>query len=397
MERSAVINLAHTFLNRVGSWFLTGPSLWEFCCNRDIIANDKITIGIIDSSAERIEMRCQDMGLTVLSTDRHTVTTSLGGIETTITIYSDTTKGKVTCADHDFPKSYVKCNEDTAQEIRKKNSVMGGHGFWRVPLSQTQPLEFNLPFLPGSILDIGWPGWFLNIKHKPVAWGINDVFFDDFRTKNGVELIQKMYECATEAKIDKSLFMGFGTALGAVRHGGFVPSDRDMDACILADEITVEQANKYVQACQDHHLNEYRWKPPQRRSDTNMPLWFSIGPKNPVSDNGVKSCNWFFFNHGGYIWHSKGREWISPAKFNPSKTNYSQADEAIAKGIPSTCIPKLVPMNFLGLTMLVPANLGACLDNWYGGSWCCPKEGASAHNHILVVGRWNDQNTWRVG
>jgi len=128
-----------------------------------------------------------------------------------------------------------------------------------------------------------------------------------------------------------------------------------------------------------------------------MPLWFSLGPKNPV-DGGIKSCNWFWFSHGGYWWHSKGGMWVSPTKFSKRKTQYNSGDAAIAKGIPLSCIAgrSLVTARFRGTTVLAPETLGMCLDHWYP-CWPAPRDGASAHEWIMVVEKWEDQNTWRIG
>lgn len=366
-------------------------ALAEFCCNRDLESVSAIHIGMTNVSRETICQRCTMFGFPYEQTDDEIVTVMFGK-PIHIIIYERERKQYLTGGIYG---EWVRCSDERAAELRNKNPYMTAAGMWRVPYSQTFPAEYYLPYCPGFVLDQIVPGWFQTIKHRPFSWGINDHFFDEARAKNGVELLAQLYECGRKAKIDHAMFIGFGTLLGAIRHGGFIPNDRDMDMCILADRISVDAALAYIEACQAAGLGEHRWRAPEFRADTGMPLWFSLGPKNPVSESGVKCCQWFWFKHGGYWWHSKGAQWISPSKFNPHKVAYTQSDAAIAKGIPEGCVNRLVEHNFLGLPVLVPSTAGRCLDEWYPG-WPVPREGASAHTYHLVVGNWHDERTWRV-
>jgi len=390
-----LINLCTVFFNRIGTWFLTGPSLWNFCCNRNITVDNEIHIGLYGVSVSDVLTRCELFNIKVEDINPTTITAT--ALESTIIIhlYEDSRKGTIASGAHRFPKEWLFCNANTVHEIRKKNGTMGGDGLWHVPLSQIQAIEFKLPYMAGSVCDSYKSDWFVDLKHDPVEWNIHDIFFDEARKTNGVELLGQLYECGRKAGIDHAMFIGFGTALGAIRHGDFIPNDRDMDMCIIADWITTDQGLAYVSECEKAHLDEYRWRTPECRGDTGMPLWFSLGPKNPVSQSGVKCCQWFWFKHDGYWWHSKNKLWIDPKKFNPHKTTYTNKDDAIAKGIPEFCLNKLVGIKFKGIDVKIPDGIGSCLDSWYP-SWMSPAEGASAHEHILVVGDWTDKNTWRT-
>lgn len=395
-----LLNFFTVFFSRSGIWFLTGPSLAEFCCNRRIDKDGCIYIGMVETSIQSIADKCSTYNLscTVLDCAIHT---NIKGFDVFIIFYQPDKKNWLIAKDnkkgrlptHVLKNEWIRCSEDTAQEIRKKTPYMSGIGMWKVPCSQVNTTEFLLPYKAGHVID-AWGPW--SFSHESVDWYIGDVFMNEERKKNGLELLSQLYECGRKAGIDHAMFVGFGTALGIVRHGDFIPNDRDMDMCINADLITPEKGLKYVEECKAMGLGEHRWRAPEVRSDTGMPLWFSLGPKDPVIHNGIKCCQWFFFRHGGYWWHSKGGMWLDPHKFNPHKNQYTKDDAAIAKGIPEHCIIKLVPYIFKGIDVQIPSSIGACLDEWYPG-WMVPKEGASAHNYVMVVGKWEDHNTWRIG
>jgi hypothetical protein len=391
------LNFCNIFFGRLGIWFLTGPSLAEFCCNRRVNIDGTVYIGMIGVTVEQIISRFSSFNVTLKEQFPDAVRCTCYGLNFEIGCYSRYRKGFVSCVhfNHIVHMDWLLCSPETCQEIRIKNNCMAD-GMWRVPLSEYEAIEFRLPYMIGAVLDAWKLDWWKGIEHDSSIWRFNDVFFDKKRTANGIELINQMYACAKKAKIDHAMFIGFGTALGLVRHGGFIPSDRDMDMCIVADWITVEQALEYVRICKESGLGEHRWVTPQCREDTGMPLWFSLGPKNPVSESGIKSCNWFWFSHGGYWWHSKGGMWVSPTKFSKKKTQYNPTDAAIAKGIPASCLTSLVDASFLGAPVKAPDCLGACLDHWYP-CWPAPHEGASAHEWVMVIEKWEEENTWRIG
>jgi hypothetical protein len=395
MTGNHALNFCHVFFGRIGTWFLIGPSLMEFCCNRNIVIDGCISVGLYNVNKQEVVARLEAFNVTLKHEAVASLVVGCYDIEFHIFLFSDFRKGAIACGAVSFPKAWLQCDAALCAEVRQKNPLMS-LGMWRIPLNEKETIEFRLPFKAGSVLDAWMPGWWTTIKHDPSVWRFHDVFFDLPRKLNGVELIKQMYDCGRKAGIDHAMFIGYGTALGAVRHGDFIPSDRDMDMCIVADWISVEQALEYVRLCREAGLGEHRWVTPQCRSDTGMPLWFSLGPKNPVSQSGVKSCNWFWFSHGGYWWHSKGGMWVSPTKFSKKKTQYNAGDAAIAKGAPLECLNSLVTMDFLGAQVRVPDRLGCCLDHWYP-CWPAPREGASAHEWVMVVEKWEDKNSWRIG
>jgi hypothetical protein len=116
--------------------------------------------------------------------------------------------------------------------------------------------------------------------------------------------------------------------------------------------------------------------------------WFSIGPKSPYTDNGVKSCNWFWFKHGGFWWHSKGKQWIGRRELSK--------DNITAKGIPDTVFNgKLKNVLFNGIEVQMPNQLGPCLDWWYPG-WVTRKKDASAISVLLNIPDEKDKRTWFI-
>lgn len=395
MDRHA-LNLCSVFFGRLGTWFLDGPSLVEFCVNRRVIVDGVIHIGIYGVDHDALIRRFDQFDVTMESDDQRIIAATKFGVRFSIAVFYDTRKGQIQCAGADpIPKGCLLCDQELSAEITHKCHWLKNNQ-WSVPINEIDAIEFRLPFMVGSYLDIMVPGWASDIKDRNAdAWHFTDVFFTDRRRQNGIELIGQMYECGKKAGIDHAMFLGFGTALGAVRHGDFIPSDRDMDMCIIGDWINLESALEYVRICKESGLGEHRWVTPQCRGD-GMPVWFSLGPKNPVCEEGIKSCNWFWFSHGGYWWHSKGGLWVSPTKFSKKKTQYNSDDEAIAKGIPQDSLGKLVDFAFCGASIKLPDNIGKCLDHWYPG-WPVPREGASAHEWVMVIGKWNDKNTWRIG
>lgn len=392
------LNLCSVFFNRLGGiWFLTGRSLAQFCLNRQVAVGGVIYVGVYGVDKKNIIDRFSLFNISLEMDSDYFVIGKFENIKFRILLYTDSRKGTIECKDehHAFPRAWLQCDTELAQEIRQKNSFMAD-GIWRVPVNGIDAIEFRLPYMTGSVLDAWNSGWWNGIKRDPSVWQFNDVYFNEERKKNGLELIGQMYECGKKAGIENAMFLGYGTLLGLIRQGDFVPSDRDMDMCIIADWIRPEQGLAYVSYCKDSGLGEHRWVPAQCRKDTGMPLWFSLGPKSPVSENGIKSCNWFWFSHGGYWWHSKGGMWVSPTKFSKRKTQYNSTDDAIAKGVPQDCLKMLVKTEFNGVPVLIPNNVGQCLDHWYP-CWPVPKEGASAHEWIMVVEKWEDKNTWRIG
>ena len=212
--------------------------------------------------------------------------------------------------------------------------------------------------------------------------------------ESALRLFKALLASANEAGITDAWFPGFGTLLGIVRENDFIEHDDDLDMCILADHITKEQGQAYYDACNKRGLFKFRRKV-QRRSDNDRFLWFSLKGER----KGVKSCNWFFFEHNNYSWHSKGRKWAFGPKFKASGNIFKEGDyEARGKGIPSRLFENMVmcPFKFHGLKFKIPEKYGSILDNWYPG-WKIPKRGGCSRQEAdLYVTDWRKPKKWRT-
>ena len=216
--------------------------------------------------------------------------------------------------------------------------------------------------------------------------------------------LEKLKQCAIEAKIYHAWFISFGTLLGAIRPTftkwghetrymrGIMSHDNDMDVSILSDKITIEQENHYVSLIRDAGLYKSR-EEYQYRDDTNRLLWTSLrGHKAPA---GTKCCNWFWQKHKDYYWHSKGLAWVSN-KFPKQVTGHENTDKAIMLGIPETYLSDLVEIDFIGGKYNIPVMYGHCLDWWYP-EWIVPKKGGTSARKIhCVVKNWENVSDWKI-
>jgi hypothetical protein len=228
------------------------------------------------------------------------------------------------------------------------------------------------------------------------------------RYKQVHELLGTMKKCAIRAGIYEHMFLAFGSILGAIRPTiryhhkpqpywarGQIEHDSDADMGFLKDRCEPQQLENYYNYCCSeglmsswHNMNDRQ----QRRRNDGSLLWFSVrrGKRQ------VKCCNWMFFEHNGYSFHSKGRKWLVARHLPSVDLNTKKKSEALAKGVPAKYVQELVDIEFEGLKMHVPKMSGTLLDLWYP-SWHKPKKGgASAEEAVLVVGEWADPGTWKI-
>ena len=392
----SLLNYLTVFLDRTGQWFLTGDALARFVCSGTIDGCKVLEFGLIDVEPAHLEERLSVFGLNAEKIGDSCYTFEREGIITEIQLYFRSRKGQYSCDTRglSFNIDYLRAPDDLIEEIRNKRPELTGKGMWRRQICDKSALSLQLPYCYGTILDIGYPDWHRKVPRRPYPT-TGDLFYAGERKKNAYTLITKLLECGERAGIGGKVFSGFGTMLGYLMYGDLIAKDRDLDTCILSDGMTSEQHRLYGELAYNVDVQKpSRWEFSKRQDNDNY-LWFSVGYKNPVAENGTKSCNWFFFSYMGYWFHSKGGRWVNPRKINQTKVPYQTTDEAIALGQPARTITGLIEVPFGDTKTMIPNNPGMCADWWYPG-WGPRGDGASAHHVALIVGKWADQNTWRI-
>ena len=218
---------------------------------------------------------------------------------------------------------------------------------------------------------------------------------------NAKIFLRDIKQCAVDAGIYAHWFISFGTLLGAVRPTkrgtdfvrGIMAHDDDMDVCILRDNITKAQEDAYIENLRSAGAFKCR-EIYQRRDDDHRLLWCSC--RREKAPAGTKCCNWFFYEWKGFLWHSKGKDWLNEQKFPSRLYPHTQEDAAMAKGIPVSYFGGLMEAEFEGELYNMPVNFGHCMDFWYP-EWYEPKKGgASKSKYIMKIGRWGDESTYRI-
>lgn len=247
-------------------------------------------------------------------------------------------------------------------------------------LPSFQRASINFPVHLGAELD-SIPKW--EDTQSSRVTNENTAFFTAERKKEAHEQIATMIQCAEKVGIKDKMFLAFGGSLGYALCNDFLPNDDDIDINFLP--VPQEARHEYLMECKKAGLCESRLHGPV--STNSEYVWFSIGRKSPYC-GGVKACIWFWFEHGGYWWHSKGGNWSSRKELYPGYPT--------SKGIPNSIFTgELREVVFGGNKINIPVNLGKCLDWWYP-KWIYREQKSSAPVAILVHKNEADKNTWFI-
>jgi hypothetical protein len=372
------------FFNRLpGLWWLCGETLKHWVTHRDLKFFKEPGISVT-CSRNTLEDYCQGRG-GMLHWNNDVL--QLGGMKIWI-LFNQKTDGDIVATEEE-------------KEKLKRRQAMWNNGLWRFNLDPAQPYTVQVPFRFGTVLDKWKPLWWKDNEHgiliHPNTW------FTPERKHNGYELLSIMLDCGERAGIRDSMWLGFGNMFGYVVCGDFLPHDTDLDLCIDQETSTYEGDMKYLEEIQKpfkignqnfpHGLTEKMYRFSNKRDDTNRPLWISIGHRSIENDNGVKSCNWWFFKHSNYYWHSKGDRWVQPGKFSNEQIN--RTEKAIALGQPAGMLDEFIEVDFNGVAVNMPVKAGTCLDWWYPG-WKPGLPGSSAKKVLLAIPNWNKKVGWRI-
>lgn len=180
-------------------------------------------------------------------------------------------------------------------------------------------------------------------------------------------------KAAKDADMFQYMFLAFGSLLGYVRNRGVIEHDNDMDVGFLTHALEKAQYDHYIESLEKYGCFKNRRKQTFNQITKN-PFWISIR-KHP-KENCWKCCNWFFFEHNGYLWHHKG------------------LDSKI-KGLPAKYLELGDYITFLGQKIRIPKYSGACLDFWYP-DWRTPRKGGSSYGVLMNVKNWKDKKTWKI-
>jgi len=384
----------------MGIWFLDGQTLVDFVTNGNINMK-RIEIGLLGVNEKQFIEGCAVMRNEVKK---------IGNVYETIVYHAPEYKiPKVYVKLYrDFPSDIICSPENIRETLRGKDPCMSQSGTWNYLIDELQKYALPVPYKTGTFLDMTQPLWFKDVSHTKDRTG-GEKFFNTIRTQNAVALMKMLHEAAATAGFPEHIFPGFGTLLGIIREGDFIQSDRDMDHCIMGNNISKLQEERFlVEVAKERYITdaqgvkrffpkglyEGRKRKPKRRHDNGRFLWTSCGHLKPHSQQGCKSCIWKFFNWDGYAWHSKGSKWVQRRKFNDEEFNYDLGNtDAIAKGIKAEYLREFTKMQFKGITINVPKLAGSVLDAWYPG-WGRARSGASRKIDVMIVPKWNESKGW---
>lgn len=210
--------------------------------------------------------------------------------------------------------------------------------------------------------------------------------------KNTAKQLGVIKECAQIAGIEHAMTLAFGTLLGCVREKRIIPHDDDTDVGILADLITKEQEDVFVDCLKKRGLFDAREKR-RYRGDTGRILWCSLRTdKYPLY---LKSCIWFMYRWNGYIWHTKGVDWVGKIGVKRELADIKTC-VAVAKGNTARYYDHLIKKRFYDDDYYIPLEYGSILREWYG-NFMIPKEGGcSTLMTACIIHDWSKPNKWEI-
>jgi hypothetical protein len=386
----------NSFFDRTGTWWLNKSTLAIFACNREFPDNNACQIGMMGVTPELFKERCVVFGLGEPAFIGEQAQLKMVGVTVIVDLYQPARKGSISCNGETLRPEWIVCPQEVQDGYKHKN-IFTIHGTCKLPIDEVQPYMFPIPYLTGLVLDTEWSMWFKEIVHRKQP-ETSDCFFTPERKQSGYELLQQMLDAAEEAGIRQYAYPGFGTMLGIVREGDFILHDRDLDFCFDADNVSVDQMDAYFNACDKRGMFEFRKRMPTRRADNHKYLWFSLGAKNPFTENGCKSCNWFCYRYGDYIYHSKGEgQWVDETKFKQKDVAWTTQDVDICKCFKYDPFSKFTTMDFHGIEINIPVMAGWCCDEMYPLFPIPRPNKSSAHTTSLIIRDWCEEKTWRFG
>lgn len=390
-------NIFPIFMSRIfGEWFLDGETLAEYAINNRILLDDEIYCGVVgnhDKVTKAIKERAHSFCAGYKKLDDTHFKVKINNEKWINITYYDESNMEYICA----PQSF-------SDERRKQCYDITINGVWDYKWFPDRKVTVRIPFKTGSWLDRVYPLWFKRHKYLERESQKQTRWIHGKRKDNALELMMLIHQRAKESDIGEHIFPGFGTMLGIVREHNFIANDHDMDHCLLMDKITPAQEALFFQNMnKEFELNgkkypaglfEGREKNVEREYNPRF-IWASCGHKRIKSEKGVKSCVWGFFEYDDYLWHTKGRRWITQKRFKQKDYLHDVRDEAICKGVPKKFFNNWTTIDFHGVTVNIPVLAGHCVDSWYPG-WVKPQKAKSSKEHVLVIPEWKIKKGWKV-